>query len=171
MDQIKPSSHTRLALLEKNEYRLLYQATLDDVPNSPIVVFVQRYNADAHRPLAAKGLAPKLHYSSTDNNVRYGKRFMIVMDYIDLKPLSGRLTEQQYKCIKDAIDMTTWCLVISGDPTSLLAMTLLCSSTLIGVESQTKLATRLKSIVVQAWAGPMMWDQIALCIFIMMIIC
>ena len=170
MDQIKPSSHTRLALLEKNEYRLLYQATLDDVPNSPIVVFVQRYNADAHRPLAAKGLAPKLHYSSTDNNVRYGKRFMIVMDYIDLKPLSGRLTEQLYKCIKDAIDMTTWCLVISGDPTSLLAMTLLCSSTLIGVESQTKLATRLKSIVVQAWAGPMMWDQIALCIFIMTVV-
>ena len=73
------------------------------MPNSSIIV--QRYNADAHRLLAAKGLAPKLHYSSTDDNVLYGKRFMIVMDHIDLKPLSGRLTEQQYKCIRDAIDI------------------------------------------------------------------
>jgi len=98
---------------------------------------------------------------------------MIVMDYIDLKPLSGRLTDQQYNVSRMQLisfSQTTWCLVISGDPTSLLEMTLLCSSTLIGVESQAKLATRLKSIVVQVWAGPMMWDQIALCIFIMTVV-
>ena len=102
--------------LGENKYRLLYRATLDDVPNSPVIVkFVQRYNADAHRLLAAKGLAPKLHYSSTDDNVRYGKRFMIVMDDIDLKPLSGRLTEQEYKCVKDAIDILHSDHLVFGD--------------------------------------------------------
>jgi len=93
-------------LTPENKYRLLYQAALDDVPNSPIIVkFVQRYNTDAHCLLAAQGLAPKLHYSSTDDNVRYGKRLMIVMDYIDLKPPSGRLTEQQCNRVKDAINI------------------------------------------------------------------
>ena len=103
-DKIKFTYSSRLAT--ENKYRLLYRATLDDVPNSPIIVkFVQRYNANAHCLLAAQGLALKLHYSSTDDNVRYGKRFMIVMDYIDLKPPSGRLTEQQCNRVKDAINI------------------------------------------------------------------
>jgi len=86
------------------QYRLLYWATLDDVPNSPIVVkFIERYNVGAYRLLAAQSLAPKLYYSSTDNNMHYGKWFMIVMDYVDLKHLSGCLTNQQHKHLKDAI--------------------------------------------------------------------
>ena len=48
-------------------------AELDDKPDTLIVVkVVQRYNADAHHLLAAQGLAPKLRYCGTDNNVRYG---------------------------------------------------------------------------------------------------
>jgi len=83
-DQAKFTYWSRLA--PENKYRLLYQAALDDVPDSPIIVkSVQRYNVDPHRLLAAQGLAPKLYYSSTDDNVRYGKRFNIVMDYIDLR--------------------------------------------------------------------------------------
>ena len=113
-DKIKFTYSSRLAI--ENKYRLLYRATLDNVPNSPIIVkFVQRYNADAHRLLAAEGLAPKLHYSSTDDNVRYGKRFMIVMEYIELKPFSGRLTEQQYKCVKDAIGILHSNQLVFGD--------------------------------------------------------
>jgi len=78
-DQTKFTYLSRLA--PENKYRLLYPTALDDVPDSPIIVkSVQRYNADAHRLLAAQGPALKLHYSSTDNNVRYGKRFTIVMD-------------------------------------------------------------------------------------------
>jgi len=60
---------------------------------------------NAHCLLAAQGLAPKLHYSSTDDNVRYGKWLMMVMDYIDLKPPLDRLTEQQCNCVKDAINI------------------------------------------------------------------
>jgi len=87
-DKTKFTDSSRLA--PENKYRLLYPAALDDVPNSLIIVkFVQRYNAYAHRLLAAQGLAPKLHYSSTDDNVCYGKWFIIVMDYIDLRPLSN----------------------------------------------------------------------------------
>jgi len=64
------------------------------MPNSPIIIkFVQQYNMDVYHLLAAQGLTPKLYYSSTDDNVHYGKWFMIVIDYIDLKLPLGRLTE------------------------------------------------------------------------------
>jgi len=47
-------------------------AELDDEPDTLIVVkVVQQYNVDAHHLLAAQGLAPKLQYCGTDNNVRY----------------------------------------------------------------------------------------------------
>jgi len=99
-----------------DSYKLLYKAVLDDIPNTPIVVkFTQRYNAEAHRLLAAEGLAPRLHYSSTDNNVCYGKRFMIVMDFVDLEPPSGRLTEDQYKSVKKAIDILHSNDMVFGD--------------------------------------------------------
>ena len=64
MDQIKPSSHTCLALpLKTNTDSCTRQHSMT---NSPIIVkSVQRYNADAHRLLAAQGLAPKLHYWAT----------------------------------------------------------------------------------------------------------
>ena len=162
-DQTKFTYSSRLA--PENKYRLLYPAALDDVPNSPMIVkFVQRYNADAHRLLAAQGLAPKLHYSSTDDNVRYGKRFMIVMDYIDLKvaSLSNNVNVSRMRLI--SFIQTSWYLVISGDPTSLLEMIPLCSSTLIGVESQAKLATLLKSIVIQVWAGPRCGTRLPYCL-------
>jgi len=41
------------------------------MPNTQIVVkFSEWYNTDTHHLLAAEGLALKLHYSSTDDNVR-----------------------------------------------------------------------------------------------------
>jgi len=56
-------------LVSEYQYKLLFKATLDDMPNTQIVVkFAEWYNTDAHRLLAAEGLALKLHYSSTDNN-------------------------------------------------------------------------------------------------------
>ena len=113
-EKIKFTYSSRLGT--EYQYRLLYRATLDDVPNSPIVVkFVERYNAEAHRLLAAQSLAPKLHYSSTDDNVRYGKRFMIVMDYVDLKRLAGCLTNQQHQRLKDAINILHSKNMVFGD--------------------------------------------------------
>ena len=99
-----------------DSHTLLYKATLDDIPNTRIVVkFTHRYNAEAHRLLAAEGLAPRLHYSSTDDNVRYGKRFMVVMDFIDLEFPSDYLTEDQYNSIKKAIDILHSNDLVFGD--------------------------------------------------------
>ena len=99
-----------------DSYKLLYKATLDDMLDTPIVVkFTHRYNAEAHRLLAAEGLAPRLHYSSTDDNVCYGQWFMIVMDFVDLEPPSGRLTEDQYKSVKKAIDVLHSNDMVFGD--------------------------------------------------------
>ena len=103
-------------LATEYQHRLLYRATLNGVPSTRIVVkFVEQYNADAHRLLATQSLAPRLHYSSTDDNVRYGKRFMVVMDYVDLKRVSGRLTQQQYECVKNAIDILHSKDMVFGD--------------------------------------------------------
>ena len=132
-DQIKPSSHYWSRLAPENKYRLLYQAALDDVPDSPIIVkSVQRYNVDPHRLLAAQGLAPKLYYSSTDDNVRYGKRFNIVMDYIDLRRPN----------------------ILVGNDTAMLVDFDWCA----------KVATLLKSIVIQVWAGPRCGTRLPYCL-------
>jgi len=102
-DKIKFTYKLRLPFEQSN--KLLYVATLDDMPDTQIVVkFAQRYNAEAHRLLAAEGLAPILHYSSTDDNIRYGKRFMIVMDFVDIERISDRLTENQFESIKKSVE-------------------------------------------------------------------
>jgi len=113
-EQIKFTYSSRL--VSEYRYKLLFKATLDDMPNTQIVVkFAERYNTDAHRLLAAEGLAPKLYYSSTDDNVRYGKRFMIVMDYVELEPLSDRLTKHQYKHVERAITVLHSNHMVFGD--------------------------------------------------------
>ena len=116
-DKIKFTYTSRFTLDALNDsHTLLYKATLDDIPNTRIVVkFTHRYNAEAHRLLAAEGLAPRLHYSSTDDNVRYGKRFMVVMDFIDLEFPSDYLTEDQYNSIKKAIDILHSNDIVFGD--------------------------------------------------------
>ena len=163
-DQTKFTYSSRLA--PENKYRLLYPAALDDVPNSPMIVkFVQRYNADAHRLLAAQGLAPKLHYSSTDDNVRYGKRFMIVMDYIDLKPPLGRLTEQQCKRVKDAIDILYSNQLVFGDlrrPNILVGndTAMLVDFDWCGKSGEARYPPEINRDPSMGW--PQMWDQIAL---------
>ena len=53
---------------------------------------------NVHCLLAARDLAflvLKLHYFSTNDNMYYGKQFMIVIDYINFKPLLGCFTKQQ----------------------------------------------------------------------------
>ena len=113
-DKIKFTYVSRFTF--QNLYKLLYKATLNDMPNTPILVkFTQRYNAEAHRLLAAEGLAPRLHYSSTDVNVRYGQRFMVVMDFVDLEPPSDYLIEDQYNSIKKAIGILHSNDMVFGD--------------------------------------------------------
>ena len=103
-------------LVSEYRYKLLFKARLDDMHNTQVVVkFAERYNVEAHRLLAAEDLAPKLRYSSTDNNIRYGKRWMIVMDYVDLEPLSDCLTEAQYKRVKKAIKILHSSNMVFGD--------------------------------------------------------
>jgi len=130
-DQIKPSSHTGLALpLKTNTDSCTQQHSMTD---SPIIVkSVQRYNVDPHCLLAAQGLAPKLYYSSTDDNVRYGKRFNIVMDYINLRQPN----------------------ILVGNDTAML----------VDFDWYAKVATLLKSIVIQVWAGPRCGTRLPYCL-------
>ena len=112
--KIKFTYSSRLATEQQS--KLVYKATQDDVHNTQIVVkFAYRYNAFAHRLLATNKLAPQLHYSSTEDNVRYGKHFMIVMDYVGLEPLSGLPNDRQYKCIQEAINILHSNNVVFGD--------------------------------------------------------
>ena len=98
------------------EDKLLYFAKLDDEPDTFIVVkFVQRYNAYAHRLLANQDLAPKLRYCGIDDDVRYGNRFMIVMDYIDLQHSSSYLTVEQYNSVEKAIGILHEEEIVFGD--------------------------------------------------------
>jgi len=113
-DKVKFTYLSRLA--PEQPYTLLYKAALDDMPDTPVAVkFVNQYNPRAHRLLAAQGLAPRLHYSSTEDNVCYGKRFLIVMDYVDLKPLVGHLNDRQYERVQEAIDLLHSNNIVFGD--------------------------------------------------------
>ena len=52
-----------------------------------VVKFVQRYNEEAHRLLASKGMAPKLRYCNKvgirDSDPSYSHFRMILMDFVD----------------------------------------------------------------------------------------
>ena len=94
----------------------LYFAKLDDKPDTLVVVkFVQQYNADTHRLLAAQDLAPKLRYCGIDNNMRYGNQFMIVMDYSDLLPSSTLLTVEKYNHVEKAVKILHEKDIVFGD--------------------------------------------------------
>ena len=72
-----------------------------------VVKFVEDYNTEAHRLLAAHGLAPSLHYAATENpgTVKYGDLFMIVMDYIEGATPYGFLSVDAFRQIKEAVDL------------------------------------------------------------------
>ena len=105
-------------LAEKYPHKLLYKARLDDMPDTLIVIkFVERYNVVAHRHLASCGLAPNLRYSSTEDEKAslYGGRYMIVMDYVDLEPCIGPLTQPQYERVEQAIKILHSEKMVFGD--------------------------------------------------------
>jgi len=106
------SSH----LISDYQCKLLFKARLDDMPNTEIIVkFAERYNADAYCLLTAKGLALILYYSSTDDNMRYSKHFLIVMDHVELQPLSDHPTKHQYEHVKKAITTLHSNRMVFGD--------------------------------------------------------
>jgi len=120
---------------------------------------------NAHHLLAAQGLAPKLHYSSTDDNVHYGKWFMIVIDYIDLKPPLGHLTEQQYNCVKNVIDIVYSNQLVFGDlrqPNILVGndTTMLIDFDWCGKSDKACYPLKINCDSSIGW--PQMWGQIAL---------
>jgi Ser/Thr protein kinase RdoA (MazF antagonist) len=82
-----------------------------------VVKFVRTYNAQAHRHLAGAGLAPSLRCAGPegDDASRYGGRRMVVMDYIDGKPLEGSLTKQQFEGIERAITLLHSRDLVLGD--------------------------------------------------------
>ena len=88
------------------------------MPDTLIVIkFVERYNVVAHRHLASCGLAPNLRYSSTEDEKAslYGGRYMIVMDYVDLEPCIGPLTQPQYERVEQAIKILHSEKMVFGD--------------------------------------------------------
>ncbi|KAG6846981.1 hypothetical protein H0H93_010761 [Arthromyces matolae] len=99
---------TYLSLLDSNHpNKLVYLAIDRDTKKKLIVKFASKYNSAAHRLLSEHSLAPTLHYPSKDDNgsVRYGGRQMIVMDYVEMKPLSGSLSIAQSKEVRRSIDL------------------------------------------------------------------
>ncbi|KAH9000159.1 hypothetical protein EDB92DRAFT_1939906 [Lactarius akahatsu] len=80
----------------KNPSKAMFVATTETgVERRNIVVkFTQRYNAEAHRHLAAERRAPELLYCSKEdhNSADFAGLIMIVMEYID----GGKTAYQQY---------------------------------------------------------------------------
>ncbi|KAG6888306.1 hypothetical protein C0992_008871 [Termitomyces sp. T32_za158] len=93
--------------------KLLYEAKLDD-GQRVVVKFASRYHAEAHRLLAERGLAPKLHHSSTEGGSLYGGRYMVVMDFFEGK-MPHTLSEGQFNRVKEAIDLLHSHGIVFGD--------------------------------------------------------
>ncbi|KAG6894623.1 hypothetical protein C0992_005366 [Termitomyces sp. T32_za158] len=93
--------------------KLLYEAKLDD-GRRVVVKFASRYHAEAHRLLAERGLAPKLHHSSTEGGSLYGGRYMVVMDFFEGK-MPHTLSEGQFNRVKEAIDLLHSHGIVFGD--------------------------------------------------------
>jgi hypothetical protein len=93
----------------------------------PIVVkFAHRYNADAHRVLADKGLAPRLFYvgnaqrSIPGSSGLFGAPQMVVMEYLSGSPAhelfwKGPLPSSVFKDVRTAIDALHERNVVFGD--------------------------------------------------------
>jgi hypothetical protein len=110
-----PKTFTYLERLALSPDKLLYKAKLDD--RLAVVKFVSTYNAEAHRVLAERGLAPTLHYAGTEHAVgqTYGGRYMIVMDFFDGVPPVPPLTKRQLELVKQAIELLHSRDLVFGD--------------------------------------------------------
>ncbi|KAG6834258.1 hypothetical protein H0H93_010802 [Arthromyces matolae] len=89
--------------------KLLYPAIDRDTKKKLVLKFASKYMYSSAAPhlLSEHNLAPTLHYPSKDDNgsVKYGGRHMIVMDYVEMKPLSGTLSIAQSKEVRRSIDL------------------------------------------------------------------
>ncbi|KAG8959405.1 hypothetical protein FRC03_008030 [Tulasnella sp. 419] len=102
----------RLVGNQSNSTKAIFKAETDEPDKRLIVVkFVERYNVAAHLLLAKNGLAPKLLYPPSDDQMRrVGTRSMIVMEYVDgqnaaLEYGYRQLPESILKEIKRALDI------------------------------------------------------------------
>ncbi|KAG6884082.1 hypothetical protein C0992_007052 [Termitomyces sp. T32_za158] len=93
--------------------KILYEAKLDD-GHRVVVKFTSRYHAEAHRLLAERGLAPKLHYAGTAGGSLYGGRYMVVMDFFE-GTMPHTFTEGQFNKVKEAIDLLHSHGIVFGD--------------------------------------------------------
>ncbi|KAG6878678.1 hypothetical protein C0992_007692 [Termitomyces sp. T32_za158] len=93
--------------------KVVYEARLDD-GQRVVVKFASRYHAEAHRLLAERGLAPKLHHAGTEGGSLYGGRYMVVMDYVEGK-LPHDISEGQFSKVKEAIELLHSNNIVFGD--------------------------------------------------------
>jgi hypothetical protein len=95
--------------------KLLYKAQLDD--RLVVVKFLSTYYTQAHRLLAERRPAPLLHYAGTEDAVglTYGGRYMVVMDFVDVKPPVDSFAERQLKGVKEAIELLHSHDLVFGD--------------------------------------------------------
>jgi hypothetical protein len=115
-----PQTFTYLERLALSPDKLLYKARVDD--RLAVVKFVSTYNAEAHRVLAERGLAPTLHYAGTEHagtkhavGQTYGGRYMIVMNFFDGVPPVRPLTKRQLELVKQAIELLHSRDLVFGD--------------------------------------------------------
>jgi Protein kinase domain len=87
--------------------KLVYKAKFDDDDEHRMVVvkFVTTYNAQAHSILAKHGLAPTLHYAGTNDSQAslYSGHYIIVMDFVEGRPVVDALSERQFNQVVQAI--------------------------------------------------------------------
>ncbi|KZP17845.1 hypothetical protein FIBSPDRAFT_746358 [Athelia psychrophila] len=98
LEKLLPSSLTKpvfKALTNKNEF--------------VVVKFAQRYNTDAHKLLASKGLAPRLLYSGFDKGNTHGScgsLKMVVMEFLEGRTaydIHAPLSVKQYEHVRNAV--------------------------------------------------------------------
>ncbi|GBC01176.1 hypothetical protein RclHR1_00410003 [Rhizophagus clarus] len=76
------TSFTYISELLDDYTRTIWKAKTDD-GHMIVVKFVSRYNALAHKLCENGGYAPKLLHCSDNNEIRFGRLKMIVMEYIN----------------------------------------------------------------------------------------
>ncbi|KAF4622181.1 hypothetical protein D9613_009643 [Agrocybe pediades] len=87
-----------------------YYATLAD-DTKVVVKFAPRYNADAHRHLADAGFAPALHFCEDV----VGGLVMVVMEWVDAKPLAYEIPLTVLDKITDAVNILHAKDIVFGD--------------------------------------------------------
>ncbi|KAF8592728.1 hypothetical protein K439DRAFT_1379042 [Ramaria rubella] len=95
-------------LAEEYPVKLVFKAKRQSSGELLVVKFASKYNADAHRLLAEKRLAPTLYYAGSEHPEapKYGGRYMIVMEFVEEEPpRSDILSPGQASQIKEAIEL------------------------------------------------------------------